>query len=100
MIKKIVKREVKEVETKTEEMYCDFCGKKADRCDWSDGTYRLDDTEIRVSIRHKRGECYPECSWGTLTRVDLCPECFQNVLMPFIVKNSKERRIFDEEYDY
>jgi len=97
MIKKYIKKEIKEVKTTTEEMFCDFCGKKANRGEWGLGCYEEDKTEIRITITHIKGDNFPEGRYGTKTVVDLCPDCFENVLMPFI-RSKSSHDDFDSDY--
>lgn len=55
---------------------CDLCKKKIE---WR-GSYVVDEVEVR----HKTGSHYPEGGMGEETRVDLCGDCFDNKLLPWL----------------
>lgn len=80
------------------ETKCDICGKIAKYGSWEKSTWDVEDVEVSVSINHKSGKSYPECSWGTTYNVDLCPECFQKKLIPWLESQGAE--ISEKEYDY
>ena len=63
---------------------CDVCGKrctyhsgKYDSTNWSDNPYDVQVTAIYKQI----GYSYPEGGWYELTRYDICPDCFDKVVM-------------------
>jgi hypothetical protein len=76
------------VPARTEEVLvrrkCDLCGVEAEKADWDAGVYVVDETEIKIIIKHKEGSCYPEGSWGSEYEIDLCPECFRERLIPWL----------------
>lgn len=63
---------------------CDLCGLESTKEDWSEGSYEINDTEIKISIVQKNGVCYPEGSFGTECEIDLCPGCFEDKLIPWL----------------
>lgn len=80
------------------ETCCDLCGKIAKNGDWDSSTYMINETEISVSIHNKEGTTYPDAGWGTKINVDICPDCFKNVLVPFL--NEKGANIQLTEWEY
>lgn len=64
---------------------CDLCGKAAPSLGtvypWEEG--RFDVTDTVVQVRLKSGKQYPEGGSGPLWAVDVCPECFQEKLLPW-----------------
>jgi len=63
---------------------CDLCGVESKYCDWAIGNYEVNETEIKVSIKQKEGEKYPEAGCGTEYEIDLCPRCFKERLIPWL----------------
>lgn len=39
---------------------------------------------MKIIIYHREGDSYPEGGSGTITEVDICPDCFQNKLVPWL----------------
>ena len=54
---------------------CDLCGKKIE-----EKTYVVDEVEVR----HKIGSSYPDGGSGEETIVDLCGDCFDTKLIPWL----------------
>lgn len=80
------------------ETTCDLCGKVAKSGDWQSSTYDEDDTEVTVTVRAR--QAITGYDYGDVTEqyVDICPECFQNKLIPFL--ESEGAVIQKREYDY
>lgn len=55
---------------------CDICGANVNR----GGLYEIDE----VSVERRTGTIYPEGGAGTETKVDLCGECFESKLIPWL----------------
>lgn len=64
---------------------CDLCGKKADRGQWDRGCYRVEDTEVSITIRHESGDAYPGDYVTKIINFDICPGCFENKLVPYLL---------------
>jgi hypothetical protein len=77
---------------------CDLCGRESKYADWSTGNYEVDETEIAITIVHKKGESYPEASFGKTMDIDLCPVCFKDKLIPWLKEEGAT--INEEEWDY
>ena len=73
------------VETK-----CDLCGIEAKAGNWDSSSYGINETEIEVKIKQRKGEAFPECGHGTEFMVDMCPDCFQNKLIPWLISQGAE----------
>lgn len=83
------------------ERKCDLCGalsKNEITHDWSGACYEINETEVTVTIKHKKGENYPEGGSGTECEVDLCPNCFKNKLIPWL--NSQGANIKEKEWNW
>jgi len=94
-------RKFKEITTTVETIefiQCDICGKKADRHDWSTGSYTVNETEFKILIRQRDGENYPEGGWGTEYEADICPNCFKEKLIPWL--NSQGCTAKRKEWDW
>lgn len=80
------RKEVSRKETHLVEQRCDLCGAIAKDFDsWSGGSYVVDETEIRVTVKQKEGDSYPEGGSGTEFNIDLCPKCFKERLVPWLI---------------
>lgn len=66
------------------ERSCDLCGAKAKPNDWDAAAFEVQESEVEVLVRRKKGEAYPENGWGSKTIVDICPKCFDENLIPFL----------------
>lgn len=99
-----------EQKTRIAEIRCDVCGtsknKIYDREDWAQQSYHVND----ITITNRVGTAYPDDSNGKKLQIDMCPDCFTNILLPAIrqwhqerVKDSGESgapHFVYEEYDY
>ena len=69
---------------------CDMCGSEIKK----DGNYEVDEVEIS----HRVGYNYPECGYGETTIVDLCGNCFDGKLVPWLSSQGAEARTKDWDY--
>lgn len=69
---------------------CDMCGAEIKK----DGNYEVDE----VNVSHRVGNNYPECGCGETTIVDLCGNCFDGKLVPWLSSQGAEART--EDWDY
>ena len=75
------KEERLEKYTRCVAVVCDMCGRENPGSDWSTEDRSVRETEIR----YKTGaDLYPESGSGEELRVDLCPECFEQKLIPWL----------------
>jgi ribosomal protein S27E len=70
-------------ETVTASVTCDLCGKVISR--------QRGNAEI-VEIRHRTGSSYPEGGSGVDFEVDMCPDCFDSKLVPWLQSQGAEIR--------
>jgi hypothetical protein len=63
---------------------CDLCGAEAKKGLWDSSIYEVNETVVEVTVRQKEGETYPEEGWGTDYKVDICPKCFKDKLIPWL----------------
>lgn len=80
---------------------CDFCGVHAKPYGpWKTHMgYDVDETEIEITVKHRAGQNYPEGGSGDKFECDICPDCFRNILVPFLKERSKNA-IDYEEWDW
>lgn len=76
------------------ETVCDICGLRNKGDDWSNGTFKVSETD--VFYRH--GELYPEGGSTTTKKADICPTCFTEKLVPALEALGCKFR--EEECDY
>ena len=55
---------------------CDMCNKEIDQ----DSSYDINEVEVR----HKKGVNYPEGGSGDVFEPDICGECFDDKLVPWL----------------
>lgn len=80
--------EEKEVTRKhkvTSAIICDLCRKKNpligyDEDNWNEELYEIAKTTVSIEI----GTSYPEGGSSTIRRMDICPECFETKLIPWL----------------
>ena len=80
---------------------CDLCGLKSNRAsesEWNGFSYGVDETQVEIVVRQKEGSNYPEGGSGTKYDVDLCPKCFKEKLVPWLI--SQGARIKEEVWDW
>ena len=79
------------------ETTCDLCGAVAKRGEWGSATWEVAETEIKITIRQKDGEAYPDSGDGTEYNVDMCPKCFKEKLIPWLTSQNAtcERKAWD-----
>lgn len=66
---------------------CDLCGAEAPQAgltEWGSGSYEVNETEVKVTVKARQGESYPDNGTSTEYRVDLCPRCFVDELVPWL----------------
>lgn len=86
--KYIVPAQAERVELRETVLICDLCGAESHHRDnWSDEPYSFAEVEINSNY----GDRYPNME-GYKTEVffDLCPNCFDNVLVPFLKSKGAE----------
>ncbi len=78
---------MKEYETVTvtekslKNLKCDLCGKLSFKSDnWSDDAYYSQEVTIESDSR----STYPEDNEGHKQSIDLCPDCFEDRLIPWL----------------
>jgi uncharacterized protein (DUF2225 family) len=77
---------------------CDLCGLESTRESWHEGSYEINETEIKITIVQKNGSSFPEGGSGTEYEIDLCPDCFKGRFVPWL--KSEGANINEVEWDY
>jgi hypothetical protein len=74
---------------------CDLCGTITEDSAWyADGDSGCKHT---VEICHQKSESYCDCGNGTNRCVDLCPDCFEKKLVPWV--ESQGGTVHDNVWD-
>lgn len=74
---------------------CDMCGLKVPGPDWAHvNSYDVKETTVLM----RTGYNCPDGGSGTKTNIDLCPECFEKKLIPWL--QSQGVQIRPEEWDW
>ena len=77
----IVPATTREVEDK---VACDLCGADINR-----QGYEIDE----VTVKHRMGSSYPECGSGEEVITDICGQCFDKKMVPWLKSQGAEPRI-------
>lgn len=74
---KLYKEEIVPEKTvsKLDKTMCDLCGNEITK-----ERFEVDEVEIR----HKTGDRYPDFGYGEQVEVDMCGECFDEKLVPWL----------------
>ena len=75
------------------EVQCDLC-KKTSKNEWKKSN--SDATEVNVSL--KSGEVYPYCGRGEEITIDICPDCFNSKLIPWVKSQGGEPTVKDWDF--
>lgn len=75
------------------EIKCDLCGKTTNN-EWLKDSYDATETEVRW----KTGENYPSGGSGETTTIDICPDCFETKLIPWVKEQGGEPTV--KEWDW
>lgn len=87
------RQEVREIHSYI--MLCDICGKKS----YFEKHWGWDyDKEDRITVHREYGTYYPDGGFGKKISLDICPECFDEML-EFLKKKSVSKLEY-EEWDY
>lgn len=65
-----------------DKVVCDLCKRNIP----NEGSYEVNE----VTVSHKTGSSYPEGGSGEKVRVDLCPSCFDEKLIPWLTSQGVE----------
>lgn len=77
---------------------CDLCQVEVKGDEWSTGLYDVNETEVSITVKARKGESYPEGGSGTEYEIDLCPRCFTGRLVPWL--KSQGADIEEKEWDW
>ncbi len=96
---------IKEVEVTLEDkIICDLCAREGEY-DWHEDGYpmRMDESDIymkgAVKIKQEKGESWDSDEGDTTKQwFDLCPDCWESVLKPFLV--SKGATCYKKEINW
>lgn len=68
---------------------CDLCGNEI-----KSGCYDAEDVEVM----HRSGCSYPEGGWGKETTIDMCGQCFEEKLVPWVIEQGGKPDVRDWGY--
>lgn len=73
-------------------------GTVCDLCKTPDKEWNTNGNLTEIVVKHKWGNTYPDGGLGEKIDIDLCPNCFNDVLVPFLKERGAE--IKTTEWDY
>lgn len=82
--------------SKLVELRCDLCRKIADEGNWRSSSY--DAAETEVTVKQITGDNYPGGGYGKEFSVDICPDCFQSKLIPWLISQGAE--VNERDWDW
>lgn len=77
---------------------CDICGQKSRGNEWSSKKYNINETDINITIKQKEGSDCSDGGSGTEYDIDLCPKCFKDRLVPWLI--SEGAQIDEKEWEW
>jgi len=72
------------------ETKCDLCGAIAKDGNWDSSYWSINTVDVEIKIQQREGSEYPDGGSGTEIKVDLCPKCFKEKLVPFLRSNGAD----------
>ena len=72
------------------EVQCELCPAMAKGVSWKSSTWQVQDVELEIKVHQKEGQAFPEGGCGTEYTVDLCPDCFKNKLVPWLISQGAD----------
>lgn len=89
------KKKITEEKNVLDRIQCDFCKNQTNNdSNWDGDSFAIRETEIRF----KDGVSYPEFGHGTEITVDMCPDCFEKKLIPWIESNGVKMNTKDWDW--
>jgi len=97
---------MKKIETRTEParqhqyvayLICDLCRKQSTSHatkDWGENTYDIAETKVTM----KRGYAYPDSGETVQTEFDICPECFETKLIPWLTSQGAAPQVQEADW--
>ena len=76
------------------ETVCDLCGARNTGDDWNPRPYDTADT----TVQWEYGTCFPDGGDKTVVSFDLCPECFDRRLIPWLREQGAEPRVVETDW--
>ena len=73
---------------------CDLCGRRSGEYRWK--TSSLEQVETKVHIQY--GSWFAEGGYGEEYEADLCPECFDEKLIPWLKEQGCKREFTGWDY--
>lgn len=92
IVEKEVQRNYKQ--TIIDKYICDLCGSQSKDDNWVKGTYEVDE----ISVSRITGVRYPEGGNVTVETFDICPNCWETKLVPWMKSQNASPRV--KEIDY
>lgn len=77
---------------------CDLCGREGEGASWEESLWRENQTAVYTRVSQEEGESYEDCGSGQKYVVDICPTCFKEKLIPWLI--SQGAKIEREYWDY
>ena len=78
---------------------CDLCGVESSREKWkTESIYDVAETKMIVMIKQTDGQSYPEGGFGKEYEIDLCPKCFKDRLVPWLISQGANIKQTDWEW--
>lgn len=62
------------------------------------GSYDVEETEVKISMHRKSGKSYPEGGYSQEIEINICPTCFDEIVLPFFKTKGVDPKIIEWEY--
>lgn len=95
-------KEKREVPARVEEVVvglkCDLCEKTVKRDRWGFETYEINDVLVSIKMHRKTGESFSDCGFQQEQEIDICPNCWDEVIMPFLKSKGVDPEIVEMDW--
>ena len=77
---------------------CDMCGKVVQRDRWGYETSEIDEVLVKITMRRKTGESWPDGGFQKEQEIDICPQCWDETIAPFLKSKGVDPEIVESEW--
>ena len=80
----------------TVRIVCDLCGAEAKGDTFDGSSWTAEEIDLEVKVVMTEGTRYPEGYDTRRAKIDLCPTCFKEKLIPFVNENGVNHNVADK----
>lgn len=77
---------------------CDLCAKLVHRDRWGFESSEINDVLVKITMHRKTGQSWPDGGFQREQEIDICPNCWDEIVMPFLVSKGVEENVVETEW--